>query len=493
MSQLVDPAKFQMATCTEEQAKYILWSRGETAYRLHEGQKKIQQAYLNSKHHVFAAECSRQFGKTSWGVWLADQTARRHPGSSIRVATAFFADIEAFILPAFSWLFQDCPEAFKPIYHAGKAKWLYSNGSEIQLVGLDRNPNKLRGNRLRLILLEEIGFSDSDKLKYAYESVIIPATTHEREAKIVLISTPPASGNDHFFCTLADVAAVKNSYIKFTVYDNPMLTKKRIEEIAESIGGKDSVAFRREYMCERIVDAIRAIIPEFKEDKHVMPVEPPTDGRFTYYHRYEALDSGVRDQTVILFGYYDFPRGKLVVQDEVVLQGHEVDTRRIARECRIKEYDHWSVDRASTETLPVYRRVSDNDNLILLADLGREYGLHFTATSKDTLEAMVNKLRLWFQDNKIEIHPRCKHLIGTLKSALWNKTRDKFERSPAYGHADALAALMYFVRNVDPHVNPLPPGWGINKIETYVLHHQTRLSKAAMAFTETFGLKPRRK
>lgn len=472
---------------THEQMKAILWSRGDTSFKLHAGQEKIDAACEASKHLIFVAECARQYGKSSWGAWKSDRTARKYPGCSVRIATAFYVDIESFILPAFRWLLSDCPDYLKPVYQAQKGKWVYPNGSEIQLVGLDRNPNKIRGNRLRLVLLEEAGFSDSDTLRYAYESVIIPATTHEPDAKIVLISTPPESGNDHFFCQLADEAALKDAYIKLTIYDNPLLTPARIDELAKALGGKDSIAFRREMLCERIIDTRKAVIPEFTEAKHVMEAAHPET--FRYLHRYESLDSGVRDQTVVLLAYYDFPRGKLVLEDEVVLQGEAVDTRRIAVETKKKEIDRWT---DGDGIYPVYRRVSDNNNLILIADLSREHGLHFTPTSKDSLEAMVNKLRIWFQDSRIEINPRCKHLIGTLRTALWNNNRDDFKRSETFGHADALASLMYLVRNVDIHVNPIPANYGIDRFNTIIPGNPQRLSQAAKAFAETFGLSRRK-
>lgn len=425
-----------------------LWRRGDTAYRLHAGQLRINDAFNASAKtsKIFAAECARQYGKTSWGAWLSDLTARTNAGCQIRIATAFYADLGSFIIPAFRWLFEDCPDEFRPKYLEHKGKFVYANGSEIHLVGLDRNPNKLRGNRLRLILVEEAGFSDSDTLRYVYESVIVPATLHEPLARVVLISTPPDSGNDHSFCELADEADDHGGYIKLTIYDNPMLTPARIEEMARDLGGKDSIAFRREALCERIIDSSRAIVPEFDENIHVLkePVQRPD--YFGHLHAYAFMDTGVRDLTVVLLGYYDFPRATLVIEDEVILGGQDVTTRNIRLNTERKE--------RALGYLP-YRRVADNNNLILIQDLSSE-GLHFTPTDKDSLEAMVNAVRLWTKDGRIKIHPRCKHLIGTLRSALWNKNRDDFNRSKKYGHCDAIAALMYGLRNVDVTTNPIP-------------------------------------
>jgi hypothetical protein len=49
-------------------------------------------------------------------------------------------------------------------------------------------------------------------------------------------------------------------------------------------------------------------------------------------------------------------------------------------------------------------------------------------------------------------------LIGSLKYGTWktvNNTR-QFNSSKKYGHFDAIAALVYMVRNIDIHTNPVP-------------------------------------
>lgn len=422
-----------------------LWKLGQTSWLLHKGQEKIEDQLNQVKNRLFVVECSRQFGKTYWGVYKADSVARQNPKCQIKIATAFYTDLHNIIIPAFRTLFETCPDANRPKYYEQKGKYIYPNGAEIQLVGLDKNPDKLRGTRLKLILVEEAGFADSEALEYAYTYVITPAMIHEPEAKIILISTPPASGNDHYFCQLADKAALEGSYVKLTIYDNPMLSEARIEEIAQSLGGKESIAFRRECLCERIVDTTRAIIPEFIDSFHCKTTVRPD--YFRFLHTYASLDSGVRDMTVILLGYYDFPRATLVIEDEIVLSGPDVTTRNIREKTVNKEQ--------SLGYLDVYRRIADNNNLILIQDLAGE-GLSFTPTNKDSLEAMVNKVRQWFKDKRVEINPRCQILLGTLKSGLWNKNRDNFTRSSVYGHCDALAALMYLIRNIDVYTNPIP-------------------------------------
>lgn len=428
------------------------WSRGELRWKLHSGQKRIDDRFsASSAETFFFAECARQFAKTTWAVNKVVETALRYPGCETRIGTAFYSDIKRFILPTFRYVMRDCPKALLPEYRASEGRYLWPNGSDCSLVGVDLHPEKLRGSRLRLVVIDEAAFVNSETLRYVVESVITPAFTHEPLARCIFISTPPSEGADHSFCELADEARLRGAYIKLTIDENPLLTPSRVEEIAKNMGGRQSVAFRREYLCERIVDSTRAVIPEFSEEKHVKA--SPRPDYWQYLHRYASLDSGVRDKTAGLHAYYDFPKACLVVEREFTLQNEQVTTRNIAKHIRDGEaalgYDR------------VYRRVADNDNLILVQDLSAE-GLNFYPTNKDSLEAMINAVRLMFHDGRIVVDPSCPVLIGTLRSQLWNKRRDDLERSRAFGHGDALMALVYLVRNVDRNTNPIPKHYGVS-------------------------------
>jgi hypothetical protein len=109
-----------------------------------------------------------------------------------------------------------------------------------------------------------------------------------------------------------------------------------------------------------------------------------------------------------------------------------------------------------------YRRVADNSHPLLLNDLAvRPANIVFAATDKAKIHEMVGKVRVWVRQDRIRVHARCKQLIGCLSSGIWNNQRTEFERSKAYGHYDALAALVYLVRNIDEYTNPIPD-WYVN-------------------------------
>lgn len=421
-----------------------LWRRGDIEPLLfHEGQLKIDAVYRNAPGAVVVFNISRQWGKTYFGVTKAIALALKKPGARIRIATAFQSDLVDFVEPAFEAVLANCPPELQPKYLQQRKRYVFRNGSSVRLVGLDRKPNGLRGNTIDLIILDEAGFIA--RLDYLHTSVIVPLTTHRPDAKILLLSTPPESP-DHEFWNFVDRAKLDNSYAEFTIDENPLLTPKDIARIEREMGGRETTAFQREYLCKKVVEKERAIIPEFNVDVHVREFQRPDYWR--HLHNYDFLDSGVRHFSVVLLGYYDFPTATLCIEDEIKLRGSEVTTRNIADKTKKKEQDLGYIP---------YRRISDNNNLILINDLSTTEKLPFSPTDKDSLEAMVNALRLWFKDRRVLVHPRCKFLIGTLGSALWNKNRDDFAESKTYGHADAIAALMYGVRNVDVHTNPIPP------------------------------------
>ena len=123
-----------------------------------------------------------------------------------------------------------------------------------------------------------------------------------------------------------------------------------------------------------------------------------------------------------------------------------------------REKELWLKDEKTGETLSVFKRPADNNDRIVLNDIGSLHGLYFFPTKKaDSLEAMVNEVRLFISAGKLKVSPSCTQLLGCLKYGIWDKNRKAFERSEVYGHYDAFAALMYLIRNLDLQTNPIPP------------------------------------
>lgn len=452
------------------------WLRGRLDYKLHSGQKKIRDAFDRSPGQLFVGECARQFGKTIFEVILALSLAFKKPKAKIKIGTAFHTDLLEFIIPAFDVVMHDCPSDLRPTWIAHKSKFILpSNGSEIKLIGLDRKPNGLRGTVIDLIILSEAGFISN--LSYLYKSVIIPATTHRPDCRVTMLSTPPHTPA-HDFLEFVQKAEMEGAYVKLTIYENPLLDETTINRLMQEAGGAESTTWKREYLCQHVTDAGLVIIDSWK-DEYVQDV--PRDTFYPYYFKYVSMDLGVRDNTAILFGYYDFRRGQLIIENEFVVNGAQLTTLLLNQEIREIEKTLWGQQQP-------YKRVSDNNNPLLLQDLSLLHGLHFSATDKGRLEEMVNTVKIMVRQGAILVNPCCKQLIGCLKYGIWDKNRAQFAQSNLFGHFDALAALIYLVRNLNRTTNPIPVDFQVDKDNQMLIQRESQ-SNNMVSLKKAFQLR----
>ncbi len=474
----------------ESLAKKILWIRGELSWKLHSAQLHLEGVYQKIKGQLFVGNCSRQWGKSYWAVKKAIEIAIRQPKAQIRYGAAFQSDLVDFIIPAFENILEDAPSAVK-----GKKVgnyYLFPNGSRIKLVGLDKNPNGLRGNTLDLIVIDECGFVTN--LDYIYKSVIVPATLHRPNCKIIMISTPPSTPA-HPFVDYSQKAEAEGAYVKLDIYTNPRISEDDILRMSQEMGGKDSTTFRRECLCEFVTDSDLQVIPEW-QDKYIQAIE--RDQYYQYYHKYTALDLGVKDLTAGIFSYYDFKRAALVIEDEFEMNGPQMNSLLLVGEIKKREKDLWdNVDEKGKEKRdynnnPIpYRRVADNNWPIFIADLSTIHSLTFIATDKDNLEAMINEVRLLVQAGRLLIHPRCVKLIGCLRYGVWDTKKKTFARSNVYGHFDHLAALVYQVRNLHTSTNPIPATHGFENHKAWLGHVNEKSKSSNNARTIAKALTPK--
>jgi hypothetical protein len=438
-------------------ARAQLWKLGCLDYKLHAGQLRIDEIYRQEKAKLFALCCARRLGKTYWDTDVSLETAIKIPKARVKYVSAFLTDLEEYAIPSFQKALADCPRPLIPQEIVTKKKWRFSNGSEIKLVGLDKNPNGMRGNYADLVVFAEAGLIK--RLAYLYSDVTLPMTMYRPWARVIMDGTPPETP-DHDFKDFCERAEALESYVHMTIYENPLLTPAEIEEIHREC--LNETTWRREYLAEFVVDQERAIIPEWRDE---LCQDVPRDPLFNFFRRYASMDLGVVDQTVAHWGYYEFPKARFVFEDEAMMQGPDMTTDRLGELLKGKESALWPDGMGGV--LPVYRRTSDNNNLLLINDLAK-YGLHWQPTDKELLHQMVNKLRIWVREGRVVVSPKCKLLRGCLKNGIWDEQRKKFNQSTTYGHYDALASAIYMIRNVDEHDNPIPANLGINPSDYFI-------------------------
>lgn len=414
--------------------------------KLHAGQQELRNKYINSAGRKLVFNCSRRFGKSTLLAAIAIEHCWRNPKARVVFAAPTRAQAKDIILPIMRELIGEAPELMSPAYRVQDMMYKFSNGAEIHIDGADdEQGNHLRGSKATLVLADEAGFWRH--CEYVINSILLPQTI-TCDGRIIIASTPPQSVG-HEFMHYVDEAIKSDSYVKKTIYDNPMLTQSLIDEYARESGGEKATAFRREYLCEFVTETERAVIPEFNTVNHVIADYKRPD----FWDSYVLMDLGLVDFTHVLFGFYDFEKAKLIIEDEIV-QNYKT-TSDLATAIKAKESELWPRH-------PPTQRISDNE-LQQLTDLSITHGLNFVPAQKYDKEAAINQLRLMFQKDKIQIHERCKVLIHQLKVGIWNKARSDYERIPGAGHLDGIDALKYGVRLIDFNRNPVPLGYGVSQ------------------------------
>lgn len=455
------------------------WKRNDLRFKFKPAQLEMHNAIRSNPAMKYCIKCSRRLGKTFWLCAEAVMCCLNKEGAMVRYAAPTNKALKKFIVPVMRRLLEDCPEEKKPDFLQGDGVFRFKNGSEIHLAGVNNdNADSLRGPYADLFIIDEAGFVDD--LAYLIDDVAMPQFL-DPDGKIVkgrrlLISGSPARTPAHEFTNISRQAEMNGNFSHYDIYAGGY-PEDTIEEFKKECGGENSTTWKREYLALDVVDENFALVPEWKSS---YVEEPRIDEFFRFYRKYVSLDIGVRDLTVALFAHYDFSQAKLYIHEEVVLSGPQMTTERLAREIREAEARIFG-------THLVHKRVSDID-LLLLNDLRALHQLYFAPTDKGKLEEMVNEVRIWVNAGRVIVSPKCKLLAKTLAYGVWNEKRTEFERMSSLGHMDAIASLMYLIRNVDQNINPIPPTYGKSE-QSHFIPDEFYEPKKQQAIRKAFGVK----
>lgn len=444
----------------------LAWKRGLLEYKLFKHQKEFYKILKKAKSRKTVINASRRWGKTTVALIYCVIFATNNPGSLVRFVAPTQKSLRKIIFPIMKMLLQDCPEELKPRWNVQDGCYYFKNDSELHLYGTDnQNHDGLRGQRCDLGVIDEAAYCSD--LMYIVQDILLPQTL-TCDGRIIILSTPQKkttqSGEE--FKQLCTEAELNGSYFTKTIYDNKALTPTKIEEYKRESGGEDSITWQVEYLCRFIIDPEKRIIPEWN-DAFVQKFE--TDNYFPYYHKYFCMDLGVkRDFTCMILGHYDFLKGILYVHDEVTMKN--MTSHDLVQALKKKEKQCFG-------SYPIYRRIADSDNPLLLNDLCSLHNIGIMPTGKSTLETMVNELRVFVGDGRVIVHPKCKFLSNCLKLGVWadnaqGKMRKDFGRTKDLGHFDGVAALMYLVRNLDTTTNPIPSLYGVDPNNSHIFSTQ---------------------
>lgn len=442
-----------------------LWESGNVGDWYLKSKQNTALQFIKSTRDPFF-EAGRRYGKTTTVLGYVIEECIKRPGIIIRWCEPWKYQCREIVMAEMDQIQKKIPEPLRFRWKQTDSYYEHPfNGSKIYLRGVNEDRGEsARGTKAHIIVADELGTWREPK--YVLDEVLGPQLL-TTQGKLIRMGTPPRNLT-HLFYEIKDKAIAANRFIQRTVLDQEVASWGAVEDAIERAGGWNSPSVQREYLCRKVIDKNFSIIPEW-DDRFI--VDTPRDEFFPLYLKYTGMDIGVRDLTVVLIAYYDFLRAKLVFLDEIVMSGPEMTTEKLAEKQRAKESEEFGVKwsevtiggrkRWKIEAPRVFnmRRVSDID-LLLIQDLSILHGLYYEATDKGALEEMVNQVRIWVGAGKIEVNPKCEILIDSMRYGIWDEDRKKWERSERLGHFDALAALMYLVRNVDTRTNPIPIDFG---------------------------------
>lgn len=436
----------------QEKAIEASWTLGRLYLHLNPSQRKIYDKYQEKKglNAKFVVNCSRKIGKSVLGLFIASEMALSKADTLIAYIAPTVDSIQSYMRQLVQVAYKTCPDHLKP--KMLKTELVFANGSRILFRGVGKgisdSYHNLRSFAFDLIVLDEAGFSANldEIVDGALVSTLLP-----RNGNMLLLSTPPVTP-DHAFKDYCDRAKLEGAYMELTIRDSHYSPEQQDRFIKE-LGGIDSAKVQREYFCKFVIDTDFQIIPEW-DDKYVATVEK--DKNWKYWHKYLSLDPGWTDFSICLFGWFNWSKRTLYIKGEIMMRNPQQTTDLLAQAIIDKEKEVF-------EGAEIKKRVADNNNPSLLRDFTIRHKLYFSPVeSKTLLDVMVSDVREVVKDGHLIVDPACIQLLGCLRNGVFTKTKGgnrgkEFARSKAFGHYDAMAALIYLVRELDQTTNPLPP------------------------------------
>jgi len=439
-----------LAAVSTEALIEAAWHAGDLRYLLHDGQLELRRMVHEEPARRQVILCSRRWGKSFLSCVMSIEMALSKPGSRTLLAAPTQKDAEGIMVPHLEDVMSECPDDLRPKFNSQKLRWSFPNGSTIQLAGTDStNANRLRGRAADLAILDEAGFMT--ELDYVVQSVVLPQLM-TTGGKLIMPSTPSRSPEHPFVARYCREAEEAGRLRVKTVYDAPHLSPETVEEFKRESGGEETTEWRREYMCERIVEESRAIVPEFSQRRdllvHVraMPI---------HFRCFTVADFGFSDMSVIGFWEHHFDDDVLYQRDELVFRNQ--GTNVIAPAVAAKElmlwgrepHERWGDPNSSQSTATRESEIVINDFVIY-------HGQRWAPTNRDRLQPAVNALRIACAEGSVAWHPDCTVTTAHMGGGVWNDQRSSFARSGGLGHFDGIAQSMYAHRHVDRSESPYP-------------------------------------
>jgi hypothetical protein len=429
-----------------------LFLRGALSFMLHDGQKRIKRTLDLADSKEFLVFCSRQFGKSFFGLVYALEFIATHPRSKAFFFAGTNKDAMDIVNDNLAVIQRLAPSGWLKRLKTER-RWYMENGSQLRIGSLEE-PDATRGRNCDLVIVEEGAAAvSSAQYSYAVSSVIGPMLLRSKRWRLINITTPSKDLNHVVHTEILPRLSLKKAVAHFNIYDNPQLNASQIAEARERCLTEED--WDREYMVKLVRSMTLTVVPEFIEEEHTVDsYKIPALANWTI-----AIDlGGVKDKHGVTIGFYDFENDKRVIWDELFL---DVNT---------------SSEELVPKVLKLLKQIPEGHDYVLVADAPGQVRIDLSRLglptflpkkAKGSFEAGINFSRMLFKRDQIVILKRCQHLIEALNFGQFSKNRTDFARTDKLGHCDMLASLFYNCRQ-QVLGNPYPELYKLRTEKHYI-------------------------
>lgn len=370
--------------------------------RLHANQQRIEDS--NARFTVIKA--GKRFGKTKLALFRLIKRALMFPGDmfwylapTYRMAkTIAWIEMKRMIPPGM-------------VRRANETELVIElvNGSMICLIGCD-NEDALRGTQLRAVVFDEAAYIKRD----IWPSIISGQLLgFKGKSYADFISSPNKLGMNWFsdFHSEAERKMAQGdrdwAAFYFTIYDNPTLTKKEIDDLKANT--PDDI-WDLEYMAKESPYA-GTLYGEFNAALHLGEYEGKEKLPVC-----RAIDWGISHPTACLWMKIDRAGKMVYIYDEYVKSGALID--------EVAETIKFITGGVNLEFTVCDPSMKQRLGIRSSADWGRQsatrlmefarYGIH--CIPADNGERGVDVLKMYLKKGMLKISPKCKNLIFQLKN-----------------------------------------------------------------------------
>lgn len=356
----------------------------------------------------------RNAGKSFVGAEYAIETIMKSPGPPVLYLGPTEKQVRGIVMPNIAAILKWCPPEIKPAFNKQDSSFVFPNG-ELVLGSSDRGfADSHRGKDWRLVILDESAFYS--ELDYLIKDVLMPRVIPVN-GRILLISTSPKTPS-HPFGNEVRNAIENGTYLRLSVDDNPLITPQLRAEYVHESEGEHTSTFKREYLCELVVD----------EKFAVLPGKVPVSGHT------------ITPSRVITSGYIDLNSVSCLVvcvtADSAVHAVHEIffDREEISPVLqKVMEYEaRWK--------LPVSRLLWGPKIKEVVPKLV-SMGFSGSVPENYSIFSAPAGIRTMQEKGTLFIDRDCQRLARHCSDAVWNDGRTRFESSGDGGHFEGVHAL----------------------------------------------------